>query len=512
MKTKKGQLFTAVILCLICSTATNAQQTLLEEWNAAKSATAISRDVTITKIDNDMANFSVLVNVDKENYTEDESLVATGKASRDGWLYLIHISSTGKETLLIPNEYQSDNRIKANQTFQYPPKDNASYRFRISPPNFGRETIKAIVTDRPLKAIDLKKYAKSPATPLDVQDSKSVLDELVKSKDVVVEKKPETPATSPAPRPEVKLQFATHQVTFMTHPMNETPVTSAKPERIVICFGVQKFRDPKITPLSVCANDAKSFANLMMTIGGVSKDNCVVLLNEEVTLENVKKIFCDILPKMTSRGSEIVIFWSGHGGRLSSTHADSSSTAYTSYLVPFDGDTNNPENTMLLEGPFGQWVQRLNGRKLFFVLDACYSGALPENAKGIEDSTQTLADAVKQMTNGAKSIGGSNAANDEFTFCFQNFARSKSLGQKDLAILVSSTRDQLSWERQEGDLSVMTYFLVKAVEEGPRYMTHKDIKPIIRQKVQEYVEKYHPNTYQTVVEQDDLTPGMILKP
>ena len=541
MKTKRfHRLLTTVVLCLSCVATVHGQQkSLAERADETLKSTSIdvtvvgkTRDISIEKIDNDNADFAVLVEVDKANYVERDTLTARLKSSRDGYVYMIHISSTGKETMLIPNEYQKDNRIKAMQVVEYPNKDakDDDFLFRIVGPNFGRETIKVIVTDRKLESIELQKYTRAPLKSLEDADSKSLLDELNKSKDIEIERierqstnrtETEEPVTV---KPGNELRFATHQVSFTTHPQSQVPIRSSEVQRFYVGIAINKYRDSKINNLTVCVNDAQALAELMMKHCGVPEKSCVILIDEKATLENLKKLFCEILPAVAPPGSEIIFFWSGHGGRMASTRSDTSTKGYASYLVPHDGDTKNPENTMIMEGPFGKWVQNLNGRKLFFIIDACHAGGMTQRAKSIDVADNsyvatgepTLKGLVDDMT--GESESGSKSLNDDpkefvdFMFGFSGFACSKALGQKDLAVLASSSYNQLSWERQEGDLSVMTHYLIKAIEDGKRGMTHKDIKPIIRQAVNEYVIKNHPNTRQTVVDQDELTPGMILKP
>jgi hypothetical protein len=58
----------------------------------------------------------------------------------------------------------------------------------------------------------------------------------------------------------------------------------------------------------------------------------------------------------------------------------------------------------------------------------------------------------------------------------------------------------------------MTYFLLDAINNGSSAMTHKDITSAIKSKVNNYVRVHHSGTNQDIVEQDDLTPGLILKP
>jgi hypothetical protein len=256
---------------------------------------------------------------------------------------------------------------------------------------------------------------------------------------------------------------------------------------------VSKYRAPNIRPLEAPARDAKAVGRLFVERGGVHERNCLVLTDEEVTREKVRDIFCNVLPYLTKPGDEIFIFWSGHGGRMSSTRSDRLTNPHINYLVPYDGRTDNPENTMLTEGPFGQWIQKLCGRKVYFIIDACYSGGMASRAKSLEDDELNEDDIA-------------------FPFLFTDFARAKSLGQTGLAVLASSTTDQISWERADGRLSVMTHFFIETIKNGPRNMTHKDIKLPVRNAVTQYVRQHYPRAIQMVVEQDDLTPGLRLKP
>jgi hypothetical protein len=58
----------------------------------------------------------------------------------------------------------------------------------------------------------------------------------------------------------------------------------------------------------------------------------------------------------------------------------------------------------------------------------------------------------------------------------------------------------------------MTHCFIETIKNGSRNMTHKDIKQPVKGGVSQYSRHHRPNTKQTAVEQDDLTPGLRLKP
>ena len=480
MKTKQTPLL-IIILCLFCAATLSAHERSLRSHRRTSQKTP---GIVIEKIDNDKADFAVMVKLDHDNasYVENELITITVESSRSGYLYLVHISSTGEETLLIPNEFQADNLIEAKTVVHFPAED-ADFQFRVTGPNFGRETIKAFVTDRKLKSIDAKKFTKAPVTALDENETK-----------------------------ENEIKYAIHQVGYTTR-AKDAPAVTAEPRRFAVCFGVNKYSDPSIKTLSASVNDAKLYAEMLNKYCGVAEEDCLVLTDEEVTLETVKKIFCEVLPKVVPPGSEVFLYWSGYGDRMVSTREDNSMKGFASYLAPHDGMTSDPENTMLLGGPFGQWVQNLNNCRLFFVIDACHSGGMASQAKSIdsEKSEVSLLEIAEETTADQESIFDDEDFTD-FSFGSQCIAQSKALGQEGLAVLASSSYDQLSWEREEGDFSVMTFCLVEAVLEGPKDMTHKDLQSKVGDAVNEYLKASRPYVRQTVVVQDELNPGLILKP
>jgi hypothetical protein len=383
--------------------------------------------------------------------------------------------------MLIPNAYHQDNKIQANRNVAYPSPE-MDFQFRVTGPAFGREPIMAFVADRKLSSVDTSKFTRAAATPLSEADAKSLADELG-TKDITIEQKPSAGQSD----------FAMHAVSYTTFAQLDRNIVAPAVSRYFFGFGVGKYRDSGIQPQEAASRDAHAVAKILIDQCGVPERNSVVLTDEQVTRERVRDIFCNILPTMTKPGDVIFIYWSGHGGRMSTLRNDRSAKPFTTYLVPYDGKRSDPENTMLAEGPFGQWVQRLNGRKVYFVIDTCYSGGMTAGAKGLDD-TDLYDDDIA------------------FPFCFTDFARAKSLGQDGLAILASSTGDQLSWEREDGKLSVMTHYFIEAIKNGSRTMTHKDIKQPVKDEVMKYNRRYRPNARQTVVEQDDLSPGLRLKP
>ncbi|MDR1384702.1 MAG: caspase family protein [Planctomycetaceae bacterium] len=450
----------------------------------------VSRAVIVEQR-NDNANFAVGITLNRENlaYTEDDLVGFSIKTSRDGggYLYVLHIDSKENVTLLFPNKFRQDNRIAENATVIYPAAD-ADFQFRVTEP-FGKETIKAIVCKEHLKSIDHKNFTKVSVMPLNGNIPRGI----------AVELKQERTGNANA--------FAEHEVTYTTYAKNNRPETPTV-KRYAVCFGISNFKDSNIRNLKACVNDARYYAELLNEQCGVPKDNILVLTDEQVTLENVKKVFNEILPPIIKTGDVVFLYWSGHGGQTASA---TPGKEYDQFLIPYDADVNDIKNTVLFEDAFGHWIQRLSGCKVFFVLDACHSGGMLQGNALTESKNfdNTLANTFSNKK--SEDTGKGAKGWKPLSFGLTVFDRSKSIGQRGLAALASSASSEISFEREDRVTSVFTQILIDAVKTSSQDVTHKDLKNKVEKKVQDYVQQHFPGATQTVVELDDLAPALLLK-
>ena len=85
-----------------------------------------------------------------------------------------------------------------------------------------------------------------------------------------------------------------------------------------------------------------------------------------------------------------------------------------------------------------------------------------------------------------------------FDFLDSELSRTKDIGQEDAAMLCSSNSDEVSHERQEGDLSVMTYYLLQKMLQGSD-LTLQNAYQHVKTKVPEYFKKLGANRTQTTI-------------
>lgn len=440
-----------------------------------------TRAVVVEEIRNDHPAFVVRVDVDHRHrvYRVGEVMNVTVRSSRTGYLYLLYRQADGKVACLFPNQVQTDNKIPANKDIVVPAED-ARFRLRIAEPT-GQEILKAIVTLKPMKALEAAKLTKSIATPIETKDVRAVRVEVIDD----------------------PTDWAEHQVLIRTVP-KASAARSARQKRIGVFVGISDYKSEDIRDLSLPDKDAAAFQKIMEKQGDL--DHSKILTEKQATLKNIEQAVRQWAVEQSAPGDTVIIFWSGHGGRCSDDNGDEEDDL-DEYLVPFDGDTKNLETlrkTMLLDDTFGRWLQDLDGRKVLVVLDTCHSGGQHKNAKTLDDFSRFSKGLDLPLPSGAKNI-------EKFDFFDGEWQRTKDIGQKEMALLASSKASQLSFERREGDLSAMTYFLVDKLEAGPGKVTLKDAFAVLKTAVPEYVKKKFPGTTQNPVLIDYTTSPILLR-
>lgn len=278
--------------------------------------------------------------------------------------------------------------------------------------------------------------------------------------------------------------WAEHHVNIRT--VERRPDSSDSAKRFSVSIGISHFKDRSIRNISTCHVDAQEMHGIFLDRCGVERDNALLIENEQATLANIRKVFKEDLPRLTQPGDTIMVFWSGHGGQTDDGKKE--------FLVPYDGVANNIESTMLMDETFGRWIQELDSRKVLIILDACNSGGLAAQAKGLAGSLDD------------------HANWKPLRFALDQLVTAKNIGQKDAALIASSTATEVSFVRLEKDLSVFTYYVSETIKGAQRPLTHIQLTDIIKPKVAEYVQEKFTDQRQTVVMQDEMTQPLVLNP
>ena len=138
-------------------------------------------------IKNPEAEFAIELWVDKENgtYKPGEEIKFFFKCNKDCYLTLLDIGTSGQVTILFPNQYQTDNKVKAGEICSIPGED-AQYVCRAKGPP-GEEVVKAIATLD--KTTLYEEEDVKPSTPKKPFSEFKESEELV-ARDIVIALKP----------------------------------------------------------------------------------------------------------------------------------------------------------------------------------------------------------------------------------------------------------------------------------------------------------------------------------
>jgi uncharacterized caspase-like protein len=140
-----------------------------------------------------------------------------------------------------------------------------------------------------------------------------------------------------------------------------------------VVIGISKYRG-RIPSLKYADRDAQAFHEYLATHLGVPRDNLTLLLNEQATLNTLKRVLGTELRRKAAEKDTVVIFFAGHGApEADATSADDD--GLEKYLVPHDADPADLYTTALPMREIEAILQRLASERVVFIADACYSGA-----------------------------------------------------------------------------------------------------------------------------------------
>ncbi len=203
-------------------------------------------------------------------------------------------------------------------------------------------------------------------------------------------------------------------------------------DKWAVVIGIDKFKDKRIPTLHYSSDDARDFAQFLVTEGNFDKSHVLTLINEEATENNIQKVIGDDwLPRRVLKDDVVVVYASTHG------NPRELDVAGENFLIAHDTNLDNLFSTSIeLEDLANTIKRRTQCDRLILILDACHSGAAAQS--------------------GGKGL--TRVAN----FNLDSFA-----GQGQIVISSSST-DQQSWESTRYKNGVFTRQLMTALKvNGP---------------------------------------------
>jgi len=221
-------------------------------------------------------------------------------------------------------------------------------------------------------------------------------------------------------------------------------------------------------------------------------DGLGMLLNEQATRQAIQQGI-DELRLKSQPGDEIFIYWSGHGATCANADPNEPEER-DAFLVPYDGTPEDIAGSMVLDDTLGRWIQTLDGRKVCLIVDACHSAG---QAAGRSVSARSPVSPRPESRLGETRLRDLNwgVIRSPADFLGGQMRRIKDIGQDDAAMLFSSASDEISAERRDGKLSVMTYFLVEKLLSSST-LTLAEAYEHVRVEVPKYMKDHFPGREQ----------------
>ena len=462
------------------------------------------------------------MNHENRSYREGDELSLRVVSERDAFVHVIYKQADGKLFQVFPNSIHADNHVKADQPIRIGAGDDL-FRWIVGEP-FGEESIAVIASQQPIVDLSDPKLLKQYFNPVTQQRMKGVQIEIG----------------------DVEPSGWTNcHVVFETYSSRE----SQKPygsRRLGVFFGVsthlfaaeQKELWDTYANLRAPHKEANRLGDLMRTVGQL--DEARVFTNKEVTRARMEEIMTRWLPRISRPGDTVFFFFCGHTAQVPDNNGDESdemdeimcmydwipgldmlehlrkkrkqgllSDEQTTRLTQADQDlrqhgTSSPASqhhailrtTGVSDDAFGKWLQALEGRHVVLMLDTCHSGGYANMEKGF----------------------AGKARDGTFDFLDTEMSRLKDIGQRDLALIASSSVTIASQERVDlwpdagGPYGVFGSYLIDVLLHGRGTITIDQAYEHAKAGMRDYFDKLDDDEGHSPLFFNDLRKTVYLKP
>ena len=142
-----------------------------------------------------------------------------------------------------------------------------------------------------------------------------------------------------------------------------------------VIIGIDKYKYSD--QLNYAVKDAEAVKDMLISKFDYPEENIRYLINEDATLSEIKLALDDI-SSSADANDRILVFYSGHG----ETEQNNDGTE-TGYIIPVEGRQEKPYATGLAMDDILRTCQMSSAKHMLFLMDACYSGLMTENVKGL---------------------------------------------------------------------------------------------------------------------------------
>lgn len=251
----------------------------------------------------------------------------------------------------------------------------------------------------------------------------------------------------------------------------ETTASTAVPDmgrpvrdKWAVVIGLTEFANSKIPKLKYATEDAKAFYQYLTQEANFAPDHVRLLYNEKATQRRIRsELGNKLLTRMVKVDDLVVIFVSSHG-----SPSQMDAVEHKNYLVTYDSDPDDLYSTGIdMQEVLSIIKHRVPSDRVLLILDACHSGGVDPNAKGIGRVGNFDANAL---------VEGSGKM-----------------------VICSSAPEEQSWESKRYRNGVFTRNLLDGLRSNGPNTPLADAFKNAQDKIQDEVRQDHPGATQTPV-------------
>ena len=139
-------------------------------------------------------------------------------------------------------------------------------------------------------------------------------------------------------------------------------------ESWALLIGINNYQNE--TQLNYAVADAMEMQRLLTEKLGFPEQNITLLLDDDATLQGIKKSMQELAGK-TSEDDRVLIYFGGHGFTQALP-----SGGEEGYLIPIDGNSSELFSTSLPMSEMKRLSNMTPAKDMLFLMDACYSGLM----------------------------------------------------------------------------------------------------------------------------------------
>ncbi len=217
------------------------------------------------------------------------------------------------------------------------------------------------------------------------------------------------------------------------------------PGKYAIVVGVADYQYLK--DLNYTDDDAQDFYNTLVNKCGFQSDNIKLLTNSQATRSAIQDAITNWLDAREGSQSQVVIFFSGHGGNDMPDSNGDETYGDDEYICPYDSSLYSWAYD-ISDDQLDTWLSALESQNIVVFIDSCFSGGM---IRGPQDAvSRGISKATGEAVTAEASVEGDGFARD--------------INKPGRVVLTASSDTQSSWEFGSLQNGAFTYYLVEGLQ------------------------------------------------